>query len=37
MDNEKIIKILDRIELFIKQDSLDLAKGITKLEIENLK
>ena len=37
MDNEKMIKILDRIELLIKQDSLDLAKGITKLEIENLK
>ena len=37
MDNEKMRKILDRIELLIKQDSLDLAKGITKLEIENLK
>lgn len=37
MDNEKMIKILDRIELFIKQDSLDLAKDMTKLEIENLK
>ena len=37
MDNEKMMKILDRIELLIEQDSLDLAKGITKLEIENLK
>ena len=37
MDNEKMIKILDRIKLFIEQDSLDLAKDITKLEIENLK
>ena len=37
MDNEKMIEILDRIELFIKKDSLDLAKDMTKLEIENLK
>ena len=37
MDNEKMIKILKRIELFIEQDSLDLAKNMTKLEIENLK
>ena len=36
MDNEKMIKILKRIELFIEQDSLDLAKDMTKLEIENL-
>lgn len=37
MDNEKMINILKRIELFIKQDSLDLAKDMTELEIENLK
>ena len=37
MDNEKMIKILDRIKLFIEQDSLDLAKVMTKLEIGNLK
>ena len=37
MDNEKMIKILDRIKLFIEQDSLNLAKEMTKLEIENLK
>lgn len=36
MDNEKVIKILKRIELFIEQDSLDLAKDMTRLEIENL-
>lgn len=37
MNNEKMINILKRIELFIKQDSLDLAKDMTQLEIENLK
>lgn len=37
MDNEKMIKLLDNIEVLIKQDSLDLAKEMTKLEIENLK
>ena len=36
MGNEKMIKILKRIELFIEQDSLDLAKDMTRLEIENL-
>lgn len=36
MDNEKMIKILERIKLFIEQDSLDLAKDMTRLEIENL-
>lgn len=37
MDNEKMINILKRIELFIKQDSLDLAKDMAQLEIESLK
>lgn len=37
MDNEKMINILKRIELFIKQDSLDLSKDMTQLEIESLK
>lgn len=36
MDNENMIEILNRIELFIKQDALDLAKDMTKLEIENI-
>lgn len=36
MDNEKMIKILKRIELLIEQDSLDLAKSMTNLEIENI-
>ena len=31
-----MIKILKRSELFIERDLLDLAKDLTKLEIENL-
>lgn len=33
----EMLKILNRIKVCIERDSLDIAKDLTKLEIENLK
>lgn len=37
MEDEKMLDILNRIEMFIDKDSLDLARELTQLEIDNLK
>ena len=37
MDNVKMFEILNRIKMCIKRDSLDIAKDLIKIEIENLK
>lgn len=37
MDNVKMFEILNRIKICIKRDSLDIAKDLIKIEIENLK
>ena len=37
MDNVKMFEILYRIKICIKRDSLDIAKDLIKIEIENLK
>ena len=37
MEELKMLEILKRIEVSIKMDSLDVAKDVVKLEIENLK
>ena len=37
MDNVKMLEILNRIKVCIERDSLDIAKDLTELEIENLK
>lgn len=37
MEELKMLEILKRIEVSIKMDSLDVAKKLIKLEIENLK
>ena len=37
MENVQMLEILNRIKICIKRDSLDIAKNLTRLEIENLK
>lgn len=37
MENLEMLNILKRIELFLKKDSLDLARETVRLELENLK
>lgn len=36
MEELKMLKVLNRIKVCIERDSLDIAKDLTKLEIENL-
>lgn len=37
MENLEMLKILQRIKLFLKTDSIDLARETVQLELENLK
>ncbi len=37
MEIKEMLKILNRIKIFLNEDSLDLAKDLLRLEIENLK
>lgn len=37
MENLEMLKILQRIKLFLNTDSLDLARDTVQLELENLK
>lgn len=37
MENLEMLKILQRIKLFLNRDSLDLARDTVQLELENLK
>lgn len=37
MEDEKMLDILNKIEMFIDKDSLDLARELAQLEIDNLK
>lgn len=37
MEEIRMLEILNRIEAYVKRDSLDIAKDLTQLEIDNLK
>lgn len=37
MEEIRMLEILNRIEAYVEPDSLDIAKDLTQLEIDNLK
>ena len=37
MENLEMLKILQKIKLFLNKDSIDLARDLAQLELDNLK